>query len=79
MADEIGAPASSWAEAVDVCAQPWPSRAAAEEQAAWLRRDDWAVPASTGGRPRADGTVVVASVYDPRDWSSPGDICYVAT
>jgi hypothetical protein len=61
-----------------VCARPWPSRVEALEQAAWLRRDDWVVPASTGlGVPREDGTVVVASVYDPRDWSSPGDISYM--
>jgi hypothetical protein len=77
VSDGVGAPGSPWAEAADVCARPWPSRVEALEQATWLRRDDWVVPASTGpGVPREDGTVVVASVYDPRDWSSPGDISY---
>lgn len=70
-------PTVSYEDAADICAHPWPSEAAAREQAAILDAAGWRVehrrPAVEFGQ---TGRLIVASVYDPVTFSSPGDVTY---
>ena len=68
-------PKISEADARDICATPWPDEAQAREQAALLDAAGWRVqhrfpPAPFG----QTGRLIVANVYDPETYSSPGDV-----
>lgn len=74
-------PTVSFADAFDVCRAPWRTEAEAREQAAILDAAGWRVehrfpPAEFG---TGSGVMIVASVYHPETFSSPGDITYRAT
>lgn len=70
-------PTVNRADAQDICAEPWPSEAAAREQAAILDAAGWRVehrfPAVPFG---ATGRLIVASVHHPVTFESPGDVTY---
>lgn len=72
-------PAISQADAVDICAYVWPDEAAARAQAAILDDGGWTVehrwPAVEFGQ---TGRLIVASVYHPVTYESPGDVTYQA-
>lgn len=64
-------------DARDICAEPWPSETVAREQAAILDAAGWRVehrfpPVAFG----ATGRLIVASVYHPVTFESPGDVTY---
>lgn len=70
----------NYADASEVCRAPWRTEAAAREQAAILDAAGWRVehrfpPAEFG---TGSGLMVVASVYDPVSFWSPGTITYQA-
>lgn len=67
----------SMEDARDICAYPWPSEQQAREQAALLSAAGWKVdrrhPAVPFGR---TGRLIVANVYHPETFESPGDVTY---
>jgi hypothetical protein len=72
-------PAVSWEDAEDICAYAWPSEAAARAQAAILDDGGWTVehrwpPVKLGHTDR----LIVASVYHPLTYESPGDVTFEA-
>lgn len=64
------------ADAEQLCAEPYPSRAEAVAVARQLRASGWVVVEHSPAQPpqRPDGTCMVASVYHPRTYESPGDV-----
>jgi hypothetical protein len=62
-------------DAVELCAQPYPTRREALATARRLRAAGWVVIEHTGGSyRRPDGSRMVASVYHPITYESPGDV-----
>lgn len=61
-------------DAVELCAQPYLTRREALTVARRLRAAGWVVVEHTGDSWRPDGTRMVASVYHPITYESPGDI-----
>jgi hypothetical protein len=62
-------------DAVDLCAPPYPTRREALAVARQLRAAGWVVVEHTGhSSRRPDGTRLVASVYHPITYVSPGDV-----
>jgi hypothetical protein len=74
MADTIGEPRITAADAAETCSRPWPNRQTAWEEAKILRREGWDVLESTRTEPRTDGLIIIATVYHPRTHTSPGDL-----
>jgi hypothetical protein len=70
-------PTISRQDAIDICAHPWPDELSAREQAVILDAAGWRVehrrPAVAFGQ---TGRLIVASVYHPETFSSPGDVTY---
>jgi hypothetical protein len=71
-------PTTSYADAAEVCAKPWPNWREAYEQARGLDRAGWRVewrhpPVEFG---HGSGVLIVASVYHPQTWVCPGDVTY---
>lgn len=66
------------ADAEDICREPWPSEAEAKEAATHLQRGGWKVewraPGAEWGK--GSGVYILASVYHPDDYSSPGDVTW---
>jgi hypothetical protein len=77
MSSERVEPSVGRADAVDLCLQVYASREEAVAVARRLRAAGWIVPLlSTPSKPRGDGTRVVATVYEPGSFESPGEITY---
>lgn len=72
-------PRISHQDARQVCATVWPDEPTARRQAALLSAAGWLVnrrwPAVEFGQ---TGLMVVASVYHPRTFATPGDVTYQA-
>lgn len=71
----MGEPTVSRADAESICANVWPNEPQARQQAAILDAAGWRVqhrfpPAAYG----EIGRLIVATVYDPHTFDSPGDI-----
>lgn len=68
-------PTLSRADAADICAHPWPDVATAREQAAILDAAGWRVEHRFPPVPYGQtGRLIVASVYHPSTFDSPGDV-----
>jgi hypothetical protein len=62
-------------DAAELCAERYPSRREALAVARWLRAAGWLVVEHADHPPlRPDGLVMVASVYHPVSFESPGDL-----
>jgi hypothetical protein len=62
-------------DAVELCAQAYPTRREALTVARRLRAAGWVVVEHTGSSARRpDGARMVASVYHPITYESPGDV-----
>lgn len=78
MPNDLQEPDIRLVDAVDLCAQPYPTRREALAIARQLRAAGWVVIEHTGQSfARPDGTRVVASVYHPITYESPGDVATV--
>jgi hypothetical protein len=71
---DLEEPAIRPTDATDLCAEPYPTRREALAVARRLRAAGWVVVEHTGHSRRPDGTSIVASVYHPRSYESPGDV-----
>lgn len=74
MPNDLDEPAIQPIDAVDLCAESYPTRREALAVARRLRAAGWVVVEHTGHSRRPDGTRVVASVYHPLTYDSPGDV-----
>ncbi|HEY8472433.1 MAG TPA: hypothetical protein VIL37_07320 [Natronosporangium sp.] len=73
--NDLEEPAIRLPDAVDLCAQPYATWQEALTVARRLRAAGWVVVEHTGIPPRRpDGSRLVASVYHPITYESPGDV-----
>jgi hypothetical protein len=73
--DDLEEPTIRPIDAIDLCAEPYPTRHEALAVARQLRAAGWVVVEHTGDQTtRPDGALVVASVYHPASYDSPGDV-----
>lgn len=75
------APSLGFADAEDLCEQVYGSRAEAMAVVRRLQAAGWLVPvlggaAPPGGVPRPGELYVLASVYHPTSYESPGEVVY---
>lgn len=75
MPDSQSEPRIGPLDAAELCADTYPVRSDALEIARRLRAAGWVVVEHAEHPPlRADGLVMVASVYHPTTYESPGDL-----
>lgn len=75
MPDAGSGPRIRPADAAELCAEPYPTRREAIAVARQLRSAGWVVIEHSDHPPRRpDGLVMVASVYHPTTYESPGDL-----
>jgi hypothetical protein len=72
--DDLDEPAIRPTDATDLCAELYPTRREALAVARRLRAAGWVVVEHTGHSRRPDGSRIVASVYHPHSYESPGDV-----
>ena len=78
MVGGAGEPAIRPHEAEEMCAEPYPCRSAAVAAANRLRDAGWlVVEHPEHPRRRPDGAQMVASVYHPVSFESPGDLLVI--
>jgi hypothetical protein len=77
---DTDAPIIGIEDARDICAQPWPTEQEARKQAAMLDAAGWRVQHRHPPQPFGQtGRLIVANVYHPVTFESPGDVSYQAT